>query len=167
MTGTTASGWPYVEPSDHPKEYPTHSQALTAKLESHLDLTAGVVAAAGAWAISTQSLHVSAGWVILRVTTSKAAAATSGEVFANVPTDFRPPVAFFGFAQGATSTAGGHKIYLFHVAPNGELAWRGTAFPAGAEVVQALIVYPVAGPLTTLLPALPAPPLLPEPKSDP
>lgn len=34
MTGTTASGWPYVEPDDHPKEWPAHSQALANKLEA-------------------------------------------------------------------------------------------------------------------------------------
>lgn len=31
---TTANGWPYVEPADHPLEYPAVSQQLANKLES-------------------------------------------------------------------------------------------------------------------------------------
>lgn len=32
--GVTPSGWPYVTPDDHPKEYPAHSQQLAEKLEA-------------------------------------------------------------------------------------------------------------------------------------
>lgn len=34
MSGTTAGGWPYVTPDDHPKEFPAHSQALAQKLDA-------------------------------------------------------------------------------------------------------------------------------------
>jgi hypothetical protein len=34
MGGTTISGWPYITPDDHPKEFPAHSQALANMLES-------------------------------------------------------------------------------------------------------------------------------------
>lgn len=34
MSGTTAHGWPYVTPDDHPVEFPAASQALANKLES-------------------------------------------------------------------------------------------------------------------------------------
>jgi hypothetical protein len=30
--GGVVGGWPYITPTDHPKEYPAHSQALAAKL---------------------------------------------------------------------------------------------------------------------------------------
>ena len=34
MSGTTANGWPYVTPDDHPKEFPAASQALAQKLDT-------------------------------------------------------------------------------------------------------------------------------------
>lgn len=34
MPGSTAHGWPYVTPDDHPVEFPAHSQALATKLEA-------------------------------------------------------------------------------------------------------------------------------------
>jgi hypothetical protein len=34
MSGATANGWPYVQPADHPLDYPTLSQQLATKLES-------------------------------------------------------------------------------------------------------------------------------------
>jgi hypothetical protein len=34
MTGATTNGWPYVTPTDNPKNYPATSQALANKLEA-------------------------------------------------------------------------------------------------------------------------------------
>lgn len=36
MSGTTAGGWPYVTPDDHPKEYPAASQQLAEKIDARL-----------------------------------------------------------------------------------------------------------------------------------
>jgi hypothetical protein len=36
MGGTTANGWPYVTPTDKPKEFPAASQALANKLQARL-----------------------------------------------------------------------------------------------------------------------------------
>jgi hypothetical protein len=48
MAGTSAGGWPYVTPDDHPKDFPTHSQALANKLDGlPASVASGTVTTAG------------------------------------------------------------------------------------------------------------------------
>jgi hypothetical protein len=47
MGGTTADGWPYVTPDDHPKEFPAHSQGLANGLQYLGDTVQAIPAIAG------------------------------------------------------------------------------------------------------------------------
>jgi hypothetical protein len=65
MTGTTASGYPYVTPTDHPKEYPATSQALAKALEilpySYAGIATGIASIAAAASLDV-NITWPAGW---------------------------------------------------------------------------------------------------------
>lgn len=93
---TTAAGWPYVEPADHPLEYPTVSQQLATKLESDASMTLGLIVPLAPWADALTGMYATrvGKLVVVEAALKHTSGVTLGAgVFVNVgtlPVGFRP-----------------------------------------------------------------------------
>jgi hypothetical protein len=128
MSGTTAGGWPYVTPDDHPVEFPAHSQALANKLEA--GGTVATVPLTAPWtnylgplkATRYGSLVTVEGFV--RHTAGFAVVASTLYTVGTLPTGFRPvdEVNAAGMVSyNGTNT--GFVLTRVNVYTNGAVSW--------------------------------------------
>ena len=116
MPGTTADGWPYILPADHPLEYPAQSQALANLLDSRGlagELTTWTPRAP--WVASGQLLVTRIGPLVLVdgtvvPTTQQALTAGANVIIGDVPPDLRPQQSTNGF--GAIADNGSYPAFV-------------------------------------------------------
>lgn len=135
MSGTTANGWPYVTPDDHPKEFSAASQALAQKLENDLGGDSGW-SGAGIVFGNGFTAYTSASWaspeyrrigdiVYVRGAVQRGTPWAAGDVPLNIPAPFRPSARWLG--QGVD------------ISPNGDCALTGS----GTGAVGFSLCYPL------------------------
>jgi hypothetical protein len=131
MSGTTGQGWPFVTPDDHPKEYPTLSQALAEKLEADV-----IRAAAQARAAFTPVWSQDGGTVL---------SVGNGTLVGAVQRTGPRVRAHTILTRGSTTNMGTAQ-YLWSVPPPGPFTWTmlaGVGFYTHAGVQRPCFVVPV------------------------
>jgi len=117
---TTASGWPFVQPADHPVEFPASSQTLANLLESRVQSAAVAWTTVAPWQVfSGSALQITQIGKLVTLTglvsptSSQTLAAGAAVNIGSIPTAQRPITAQVGYATVLHSTAyAGGQAYV-------------------------------------------------------